>query len=234
MYSRIEREFLEIDGPHISVADLKKSLIRLKGIGKKGGVDLKITNDQTKEVYTDENTLIAEYSMVKVAIVPAEKRKERPQYWTQARAKDRKEEAPSTPHNDLASLDIPEQEKIQVMMIQPTLDYHPSKYVDIRHSKQTGPVLPHFRCHRCQQRGSHWIYNCPLGLEGKRVKRSTGIPRSFMNTVEGHDDFGWHICSSGSCRVIGRPDAYDGVSRDAASFYARLNDERERDPDQGG
>ena len=70
-------------------------------------------------------------------------------------------------------------------MIQSTLDYHPSKYADIRHSKQTGPVPPHFRCHRCQQRGSHWVYNCPLGLEGKRVKRSTGIPRSFMNTVEG-------------------------------------------------
>ena len=183
--SRIEREFLEIDGPHISVADLKKSIMRLKGIGKKGGVDLQIANDQTKEVYKDENTLIAKYSMVKVALVPAEKTKERPQYWTQARAKDRKEAAPSTPHIDLASLDIPEQEKIQAMMIQSTLDYHPSKYADIRHSKQTGPVPPHFRCHRCQQRGSHWVYNCPLGLEGKRVKRSTGIPRSFMNTVEG-------------------------------------------------
>ena len=200
--SRIEREFLEIDGPHISVADLKKSIMRLKGIGKKGGVDLQIANDQTKEVYKDENTLIAKYSMVKVALVPAEKTKERPQYWTKARANDRKEEAPSTPYIDLASLDIPEQEKIQAMMIQSTLDYHPSKYADIRHSKQTGPVPPHYRCHRCQQRGSHWIHNCPLRLEGKRVKRSTGIPRSFMNTVEGPWVPGAMMTSDGTYGVV--------------------------------
>ena len=71
------------------------------------------------------------------------------------------------------------------MMIQSTHDYHPSKYANIRHSNQTGQVPSHYRCHRCQQRGSHWIKNCLLGLEGKWVKRSTGIPRTCMNTVEG-------------------------------------------------
>ena len=54
--SRTEREFFKFDGLVISVADLKKSINRLKGIGKKGGMDLQISNDQTKEVYTDENT----------------------------------------------------------------------------------------------------------------------------------------------------------------------------------
>ena len=87
-------------------------------------------------------------------------------------------------------------------MIQSTLDYHPSKYADIRYSKQTGPVPPHFRCHRCQQRGSHWIHNCPLRLEGKRGKRSTGIPRSFMNTVEGPWVQGAMMTSDGTYAVV--------------------------------
>ena len=104
--SRKDRELLKINGPHISVADLKKSLIWLKGIGKKGGVDLQIRNDQTKEVYTDENTLIAKYSTVNVAIVPVVEPKQRSQYRTDAPANNCKDEAPSTKYVDLANLDI--------------------------------------------------------------------------------------------------------------------------------
>ena len=49
-------------------------------------MDLQISNDQTEEVYTDENTLIAKYSMVKVGVVPVVEPKQRSQYWTEARA----------------------------------------------------------------------------------------------------------------------------------------------------
>ena len=44
-----EEELVEFNGPYISVADLKKTIIQQKGLGKKGGVDLKIKNEQTKE-----------------------------------------------------------------------------------------------------------------------------------------------------------------------------------------
>ena len=71
------------------------------------------------------------------------------------------------------------------MMIQSTEAYHPSKYTKIRGSKQTEQVPANDRCHKCQQRGSHWINNCPLDLGGKRIKRSSGIPRTSIEAVEG-------------------------------------------------
>ena len=48
-------------------------------------------------------------------------------------------------------------------------------------------VPPGYKCNRCNQIGgidgkSHFIYDCPQGKanEGNNVKRSTGIPRSFL------------------------------------------------------
>lgn len=43
-------------------------------------------------------------------------------------------------------------------------------------------------CYRCGQKG-HWIQNCPTiddpaAQERKRFVRVTGIPRSFLKTVE--------------------------------------------------
>ena len=42
-------------------------------------------------------------------------------------------------------------------------------------------VPPNYTCNRCNQKG-HFIYDCPQGKanEGNNVKRSTGIPRSFL------------------------------------------------------
>ena len=59
-------------------------------------------------------------------------------------------------------------------------------YMKIRGSNQTGEVPPNYRCYKCHQPG-HWIKNCPLGAnqEPIEIKKSTGIPRSFMVPVEG-------------------------------------------------
>lgn len=185
--SRLDRELLKIDGPHISVADLKKNIIRLKGIGKKGGVDLEISNEQTKEVYKDESTLLAKYSTVKIALIPAaaEPKPKRSSVRTYAPAKNFKDDqALSTKHIDLASSDLPEEEKIRIMMFQSTQDYHTSNYQYIPGSQQFGQVPLHYVCHRCRQRGSHWIKNCPLRLDGKWVRKPSGIPRNFLKTVD--------------------------------------------------
>lgn len=48
---------------------------------------------------------------------------------------------------------------------------------------------PHgYICYRCGQKG-HWIQNCPINddpaaSDRKRFNRVTGIPRSFLKTVE--------------------------------------------------
>lgn len=63
------------------------------------------------------------------------------------------------------------------MMTQSTQEYDASKFVRGR-STMTGPVPPNYLCHRCNQTG-HYIKNCPTN-PADAVKRSTGIPRSFM------------------------------------------------------
>ena len=52
------------------------------------------------------------------------------------------------------------------------------------HQKQLVPPQ-NYTCNRCRQKG-HFIYDCPLdkfAKEGNSVKRSTGIPRSFLQAA---------------------------------------------------
>ncbi|KAJ1307073.1 hypothetical protein OPQ81_008052 [Rhizoctonia solani] len=54
------------------------------------------------------------------------------------------------------------------------------------------PVPPGYICYRCAKKG-HWIHDCPTNDDREwdnrpRVKRTTGIPRSFLKTVEQTSD----------------------------------------------
>lgn len=57
-------------------------------------------------------------------------------------------------------------------------------YQKVRGSTQTGEVPSTYRCFKCNKMG-HWIKNCPLNTHHDaphtEVKRSTGIPRSFID-----------------------------------------------------
>lgn len=50
-----------------------------------------------------------------------------------------------------------------------------------------GPPPPGYMCYRCGGR-DHWIKNCPTNndpnFEGKRIRRTTGIPKKFLKNVE--------------------------------------------------
>ncbi|KAG8224862.1 hypothetical protein J437_LFUL005465, partial [Ladona fulva] len=85
---------------------------------------------------------------------------------------------------DLSSMDASEEDKIKAMMTQSTQDYDPSNYIKIKGANQVGEVPSNYRCYKCHQTG-HWIKNCPLIQEPIEIKKSTGIPRSFMVPVEG-------------------------------------------------
>jgi protein MPE1 len=50
------------------------------------------------------------------------------------------------------------------------------------------PLPPSYVCYRCGQKG-HWIQDCPTNSDREfdnkpRIKRTTGIPRSFLKAVE--------------------------------------------------
>ncbi|EFN87378.1 Retinoblastoma-binding protein 6 [Harpegnathos saltator] len=137
--------------------------------------------------YTDDNALIAKNTSLIVARVPLTVQ--------QKRSWDRNETPPFNNLKDetnlgravdLTRLDGSEEDKIRAMMTQSTQDYDPSNYMKIRGANQTGDVPANYRCYKCHQPG-HWIKNCPLGTnqEPIEIKKSTGIPRSFMVPVEG-------------------------------------------------
>ncbi|CCK68376.1 cleavage polyadenylation factor subunit MPE1 KNAG_0A07230 [Huiozyma naganishii CBS 8797] len=50
-----------------------------------------------------------------------------------------------------------------------------------------GPPPPGYMCYRCGAK-DHWIKNCPTNndpnFEGKRIRRTTGIPKKFLKSVE--------------------------------------------------
>ncbi|KAJ2491158.1 Retinoblastoma-binding protein [Coemansia sp. RSA 2050] len=73
-----------------------------------------------------------------------------------------------------------------------------------------GPPPPHYICHRCGKPG-HWIYSCPSIAQagdgtGKpvahRVKRTTGIPKSFLQKVDNIEDVGNALVTSDGTLVV--------------------------------
>ncbi|GAV54526.1 hypothetical protein ZYGR_0AM00640 [Zygosaccharomyces rouxii] len=54
-------------------------------------------------------------------------------------------------------------------------------------AENEGPPPPGYMCYRCGAR-DHWIKNCPTNndpnFEGKRIRRTTGIPKKFLKSVE--------------------------------------------------
>ncbi|XP_044596276.1 E3 ubiquitin-protein ligase RBBP6 isoform X3 [Cotesia glomerata] len=183
----LESHIVSFDGLNISVADLKKAIFHQKRFGKNADFDLLITNAETKEDYTDDNILIPKNTSLIVARIPLTVQQKRS--WNRSEPQsfvNLKDESNLGHAVDLTRLDGSEEDKIRAMMTQSTQDYDPSNYMKIRGANQSGEVPPKYRCNKCHQPG-HWIKNCPLGVnqEPIEIKKSTGIPRSFMVPVEG-------------------------------------------------
>ncbi|XP_076250053.1 uncharacterized protein LOC143189929 isoform X2 [Rhynchophorus ferrugineus] len=204
--SALEYDTITFDGLHISVKDLKNSILQQKRIGRSTDFDLLITNAQTQEVYKDENTLIPKNTSLLIARIPLTVPK--PKQWEGYGGNDTPPSikmddiGPIGKAVDLANLDAPEDDKIKAMMTQSTQEYDPSNYLKIRGANQVGPVPASYRCYKCHQNG-HWIKDCPLGqgTENLEIKKSTGIPQSFMVPVEGPQVPGAMMMSNGQYAV---------------------------------
>ncbi|XP_037902922.1 E3 ubiquitin-protein ligase RBBP6 isoform X2 [Hermetia illucens] len=188
--SALNSDTVTFDGLHISVGDLKKAIIHQKRLGKTVDFDLQITNAQTKEEYSDNNTLIPKNTSLIVARIPLAVQPKK-QWDIQAEKQQQQSHRHiNAPEPDSGALDLSlmngtEEDKIQAMMIQSTMDYDPNKfkhsYQVIRGQSQVGEVPANYRCFKCRKPG-HWIKNCPLSSNGDAndFKRNTGIPRSFI------------------------------------------------------
>ncbi|KAK4874540.1 hypothetical protein RN001_013900 [Aquatica leii] len=203
--SALEYDTVTFDGLHISVRDLKNSIMQQKRIGKNTDFDLQVTNAQTKEIYDSDEALIPKNTSLLIARIPSAQTK--PKTWegyggNSSPVPKIDDGGPVSKAMDLSSLDASEDDKIKAMMSQSTQDYDPSNYLKIRGANQMGAVPTNYRCFKCHQ-GGHWIKDCPLsqGTESIEIKKSTGIPRSFMVPVEGPQVPGAMMTPNGSFAV---------------------------------
>ncbi|XP_050537650.1 E3 ubiquitin-protein ligase RBBP6 isoform X2 [Daktulosphaira vitifoliae] len=196
--SAISYDTITFDGLHISLKDLKKAILHQKQIGKNTDFDLQVTNAQTNEEYTDDQTLIPKNTSLVVSRIPLTAQQKKA--WERAEQNNQlvlsKQISNLDSHDvdtsklkgaDLLGSNASEEDKINAMMAQSTQEYDPSNFVKIRGGNQFGEVPSNYVCHRCHNPG-HWIKNCPnnnITSEPMDIKKATGIPRGFLVPVDG-------------------------------------------------
>ncbi|CAN6635738.1 protein Mpe1p [Trichomonascus vanleenenianus] len=205
--SQKEPSRITFDGTGISVFDLKKEiLIANKLTATADSFDLHIINPDTKEEYADDSQVIPRSMSVIARRLPANKPgASKYVTGTLASIRQKKQPAPVIKSSAPSNAGLPdapagsEEEKISAMFQaqgeqwqqtqQHMASAAPVYYSS--HSKINANVPDHpppagYVCYRCGQKG-HWIQACPTNndpnWEGKRVRRTTGIPRSMLKTV---------------------------------------------------
>ncbi|KPU76879.1 uncharacterized protein Dana_GF11371, isoform D [Drosophila ananassae] len=189
--STLNFDTITFDGLHISVGDLKREIVQQKRLGKVIDFDLQITNAQSKEEYKEDGTLIPKNTTLIISRIPIAHPPKKG--WEPPSAENAFTAAPTNKQDnfnmDLSKMQGSEEDKIQAMMMQSTVDYDPKTYHRIKGQSQVGEVPASYRCNKCKKSG-HWIKNCPyiLGKDQQEVKRNTGIPRSFRDKPEAEQE----------------------------------------------
>ncbi|KAI1113063.1 DWNN domain-containing protein [Nemania sp. NC0429] len=210
--SQKEPTRVEFDGTGISVFELKRDIIIKSGLGDGTDFDLAIYTDDGSEEYDDDTTIIPRSTTVVARRLPPQKpgagraaRYVLGKMPSSAKNSSRKEatiKASKPVATGLAqtSTALTEEEKMMAMF-QAESDQWTAQQEEMSHktavykpgTKKPANVPDHeppngYICYRCGQKG-HWIQLCPTNdnpdFDNRpRVKRTTGIPRSFLKTVD--------------------------------------------------
>ncbi|NXW39242.1 RBBP6 ligase, partial [Phaetusa simplex] len=100
--------------------------------------------------------------------------------------------------DNLSEANASKEDKIKAMMIQSCHEYDPINYM----TKPWDTPPPSYRCFRCRKPG-HYIKNCPTNGDKNfkpvsRIKKSTGILRSFMTEVKDPNTKGAMLTNNGT------------------------------------
>ncbi|KAI1176552.1 DWNN domain-containing protein [Nemania sp. FL0916] len=210
--SQKEPTRVEFDGTGISVFELKRDIILKSGLGDGTDFDLAIYTDDGTEEYDDDTTIIPRSTTVVARRLPPQKpgagraaRYVSGKMPSSAKNSSRKEAVikvtkPVTTGLAQMSTALTEEEKMMAMF-QAESDQWTAQQEEMSHktavykpgAKKPANVPDHeppngYICYRCGQKG-HWIQMCPTNdnpdFDNRpRVKRTTGIPRSFLKTVD--------------------------------------------------
>ncbi|KAG9252012.1 DWNN domain-containing protein [Emericellopsis atlantica] len=211
--SQKEPTRVEFDGTGISVFELKREIIIKSGLGDGTDFDLFITDDNG-DVYDDDTEIIPRSTTVIARRQPATKpgagraaRYVSGKMPVSAKNAGRKEQTAKSSASKTTSSAInqmneamTEEEKMQAMFAaqgeqwnaqQEKMSHHQPSFQPGQ--KRPANVPDHdppngYICYRCGNKG-HWIQLCPTNDDPEfdnrpRVKRTTGIPRSFLQKVD--------------------------------------------------
>lgn len=208
---RSQKDTLRVgfDGTGITVFDLKREIINDNRLGDGNDFQLKVYNPDTWEEYEDDTAVIGRSSMVIVKRCPSVKLSVngkslignasryvmgKPRVMskramnTNAGATRGKVEG-QTEEERIANM-FANQETQWEQTQQEMSQAHPvfqQRNVGAAPGQDQEPPPPGYMCYRCGGRG-HWIKNCPTNsnpnFEGKRIKRTTGIPKKFLKSIE--------------------------------------------------
>lgn len=210
---------IHFDGTGISIFDLKREIVLANGLESTAdSFDLRLVNPDNGDIYDDDAEVLPRSSSVEVRRVPTSRpgaRDSASRYVTgslvgNAKNASRRENFKRfTPDTEASSAPVvipsngSEEDKVNAMfaaqgvqwsqtqqeMATKTPVFNPRAAASVPEK----PLPPHYICHRCGQRG-HWIQNCPSltdpNWEIKKVRRTTGIPRSMLRTVDRPPDDG--------------------------------------------
>ncbi|KHN94279.1 retinoblastoma-binding protein [Metarhizium album ARSEF 1941] len=212
--SQKEPTRVEFDGTGISVFELKREIINKSGLGDGTDFDLFIYTDDNSEEYDDDTTIIPRSTTViarrQPALKPGAGRAARyvsgkmPVSAKNASRKEQLSKASSSKPSATAISEMnnamTEAEKMAAMFAAQTEQWS-AQQEEMSHqapvfkpgAKKPANVPDHdppqgYICYRCGNKG-HWIQLCPTNDDPDfdnrpRVKRTTGIPRSFLQKVD--------------------------------------------------
>ncbi|NXK15571.1 RBBP6 ligase, partial [Herpetotheres cachinnans] len=119
---------------------------------------------------------------------------------------------------NLAEANASKEDKIKTMMIQSCHEYDPSNYL----KEPLGPPPPSYSCF-CGGKPGHYTTNCPINRAKNvesvpRIKRSTGIPTSFMMEVKDPSTKGAMLTKSGEYTIPTINEAYARGKKEKPPF----------------